>query len=276
MRLAFAAAGPGRPTRLTGRYASHPLAVARPTYGDPALPGLAQVHLLCTGAGVLAADRLRIEVELGPDAAVLLREVGATRIHPVGAPSARPASLHIAFRLGAGATLEWLPDPLIPFAGARFRQTVEVELEPGACWIGGETVVAGRSARGERFAFAELDQSLVVRAVRSGPPLLAEAVHLRPARFPLDGPATLGSHTTWGTLRIVAPGRSAKTLVAELAALDHGSDVCCGTSALAGDAGAVVRVLGATPQMVGAALYRAWDAARQRFLGAPAPPSRRY
>ncbi len=276
VRLAFAADGPGQPTRLTERYACHPLAVQRATYADPALPGQAQVHLLCAGAGILAADDLRLEVDVGPHAAVLLRDVGATRIHPCAAAEGG-AALHVALRLGAAASLEWLPDPLIPFTKARFRQTIEVELDPGACWIGSELVVAGRCARGERLAFTALDQSLVVRAGRGGPALLAEAVRLRPEARRLDGPATLGDHTVWGTLRVVAPGRPAAALVQALRdALGSCADVCGGVSALAGEAGAVARVLGPTPQAASQALRRAWDAARRQCLGAPAPPPRRY
>jgi urease subunit gamma len=55
----------------------------------------------------------------------------------------------VAIRVGAGATAEWLPQESIVFAGAQARMRTEVDLAPGARYIGLETLCFGRRASGE-------------------------------------------------------------------------------------------------------------------------------
>jgi urease accessory protein len=47
-----------------------------------------------------------------------------------------------------------LPDPLVPFAGARYEQTSTYTLAPTASLVTVDILSCGRSARGERWAFA--------------------------------------------------------------------------------------------------------------------------
>ena len=64
--------------------------------------------------------------------------------------------------LGPGAILEWVPEPTIPFRGARFRQSIHVQLAPGATVLLWDAIASGRIARGERWAFARLDNEIVI------------------------------------------------------------------------------------------------------------------
>ena len=274
VRLAFAASGDGGPTRLVERYASHPFAVQRPLYGDPALPGQPQVYLLALGAGVLAGDALRVEIDVGTGASARICAVGATRLHPT--PGGRSRQ-DIRLRLRAGAFLEWLPDPLIPFAGSRFTQSVEVRLDPGAQWIGSDVLVAGREACGERFAFDRLEQQLAVFEHEGAAPAVAEAFILDPARRAPDGPAVMRGFPVLGTLRAATRQVPARLLVEALRAAAAGvSGVLAGATALPTGAGAMVRVLGPAIHPVALALHAAWDAARRLCVGVPAPEPRRY
>ena len=70
-------------------------------------------------------------------------------------------------RVAAGAVLAVLPGPAIPFAGCRYYQRVEVDLEVGASLIWGDLWMAGRYARGqasELFQFAQLRQDFTIPA----------------------------------------------------------------------------------------------------------------
>ncbi len=272
VQLAFAAPRPGGATVLTRRYATHPLAV-RPAPADPGVPGQAHIIILNQGGGVLAGDALRIEVDVGPGATAHIGGVGATRLHPTPGGASRQ---EVALRLGDGARLEWLPDPVIPFAGSVTAQRVEVALGPGALWIGADILAAGRQARGERFAYTSLEQSLQVTEEPSGALLHAEAFRLEPGRRAPDGPGVMAGHAVLGTLRAVTravpPAALAEALRAALAAVP--ADVYAGATALA--AGAVVRVLGPALQPVARALRAAWDAARSLCMGVSAPEARRY
>jgi len=272
--LAFAAPREGGATVLTRRYAAHPLAVQRPVYGDPALPGQPKVHILNQGGGVLAGDALRIEVEVGPGATARIGGVGATRLHPTPGGQSRQG---VALRLGAGARLEWLPDPVIPFAGSATSQAVEVSLGPGALWIGCDILAAGREARGERFAYTSLGQSLQVREQGSDRLLVAEALCVEPSRRAPDGPGVMAGHSVVGTLRVVTRAVPSAAVAAALrGAVESaaGTDVYAGATALA--VGATVRALGPAIQPVARTLHAAWDAVRRLCMGVPAPEPRRY
>jgi urease accessory protein len=67
------------------------------------------------------------------------------------------------FQAGEGATLEYVPDHVIPSPGARLIQSVELDLAPGASAILCDAWAAGRAARGEAWRFDLLDSGTVAR-----------------------------------------------------------------------------------------------------------------
>jgi len=59
--------------------------------------------------------------------------------------------------------LEYLPDPLIPFAGARYRQETEITLERMQGFAGGRRWHLGGGSR-ERFAYEQLHIEMGIQA----------------------------------------------------------------------------------------------------------------
>jgi urease accessory protein len=59
--------------------------------------------------------------------------------------------------------MEWLPRENIVFDGSRIAMRLDVELEPGARYIGWEIVCFGRRASGERWASGALATRTCVR-----------------------------------------------------------------------------------------------------------------
>ena len=55
--------------------------------------------------------------------------------------------------MAGGAILEYVPLPLIPFAGALYAQEIDIRVESGGICLVAEVLAPGRSARGERFAY---------------------------------------------------------------------------------------------------------------------------
>ncbi|HEU4437610.1 MAG TPA: urease accessory protein UreD, partial [Methylomirabilota bacterium] len=108
--------------------------------------GAATLLLLNPTGGVLAGDRLEMEISLGPDSAACLSTPSATRVYRSPGP---PAVQRVAIDLGRGATLEWLPDHLIPSPGARLRQSTGIALGPDATLLYLDAWAVGRAARGE-------------------------------------------------------------------------------------------------------------------------------
>ena len=117
--------------------------------------GAALVHMHNLSGGVLAGDRLSVELDVGPGARAQVTSTGATRLYR-SRPQTAPAEFTTHVRACEGALLEYLPDPLIPFAGSRYRQHTVVNLEQGAGLFWWDTVAPGREARGEVFSYHQL------------------------------------------------------------------------------------------------------------------------
>jgi urease accessory protein len=114
--------------------------------------------MLHTAGGVVGGDRLHTQVKLHPGAQVLLTTAAATKIYG----SEQESQQQIEIQVAENAVLEWLPQETILFDGARYRQNVRVELEPGAIWLGWEMTRLGRSARNEKFLSGEWRSHLEV------------------------------------------------------------------------------------------------------------------
>ena len=123
----------------------------------------ALLYLLNPTAGLLDGDGQLVRLTARARARAVVVGQSATRIHPC--PNGF-ATQQWAISVEAGAALVVLPGPAIPFAGCRYYQRVEVELEDGAGFVWGDVGLAGRYARGaasEQFQFAVLVQDLSVR-----------------------------------------------------------------------------------------------------------------
>ncbi len=123
-----------------------PLKVQRPFYPE----GEAVCHsvILHTAGGMVGGDRLSLDLRLHPGAQALITTSSAGKIYrSQGSTVQQTTQIQVA----AGACLEWFPQETIVFNGAKYDQTLRVELAAGARWLGWEISRFGRSARGEQF-----------------------------------------------------------------------------------------------------------------------------
>jgi len=165
--------------------------------------GAALVHMHNLSGGVLAGDRLSVDLDVGPGARVQVTSTGATRIYRSRSP-AEPAELATHVRAREGAVLEYLPDPLIPYAGSQYRQRTVVNLENGACMFWWDTVAPGREARGEVFSYRHLYLSFELRV--SGIPVAIERGDLDPVARPLQSAARMGPYRYFSSFFICRVG----------------------------------------------------------------------
>jgi urease accessory protein len=100
------------------------------------------LHLVGGAAGPLAGDETRLCIRVGAGAHLRVRSVAATVALP-GAGTA-PSTSQTSVRVGAGAVLDWAPEPLVLAAGSHHRAAVAVTLEPSAVLRWREVVVLGR------------------------------------------------------------------------------------------------------------------------------------
>ncbi|WP_411093677.1 urease accessory protein UreD [Streptomyces sp. 049-1] len=260
-------------TKVVRQYQRAPLHIFRPIYLDPARPDMAFVFLQQQGDGLVQGDRYRMDIDCAPGSAVHVTTQAATKVF--GARDNFATQL-VNLRVGAGAVLEYLPDPIVPFRNSRLYQRTCLTTAPDATVIMGEVLLPGRVAHDEVHAY---DLCWMETEVRSpdGTLLFTDMLRLCPGG-PGDprSPGLLGTYDVVGTLYAVSSHMPPRDLVASLReALTAVPDVLAGVTELPGGCGVVVRVLGHTSRAVQTSIHTAWSHARTSLLGAPVPDLRK-
>ena len=114
-----------------------------------------------------------------------------------------------ALTVGDGGALEFLPPETILFDGARLERESVIELAPDAVFLGGDIVVFGRRARGERFTHGFLREVWEVR--REGRLVWGDALHLDgDIAAIIADPACFDGAAGFATLMLAPLARSAE------------------------------------------------------------------
>lgn len=241
--------------------------------------GAALAHLHNVSGGVLGGDHLEVAVTVDPQARAQVTTPGATRIyrHRPGGPVALQTN---RFTVEAGGLLEYLPDPLIPFAQARYRQVTQIDLADGAGLFWWEVVAPGREAREELFAYDRLELAVDLKARQR--PIALERLKIEPRRQPPASIARFGPYRYGATFYICRVGLPEKTwleleaALRELAQTFTSPEALWAVNALVSD-GLVVRALSCTGQEVSARLLEFWRLAKEKLYGeAIIPPRKLY
>lgn len=139
------------------------------------------------GGGLLGGDEIRIKVECLPGSRLYLGTQSSNKIYKSAGD--RISVQETTGTLHAGALAVVCPDPVVPFAGSRFRQKQTWELHKDSDLVLVDWFQSGREARGEVFAFDAFESE--VRLVRpGGRPLLVERFGCEPRD---RGPAWCGN-----------------------------------------------------------------------------------
>jgi urease accessory protein len=115
--------------------------------------------MLNISGGMVGGDRLDTTIELGPNAHAVLTTASAAKAYRT---EGAVASQHTKITVGAHATLEYLPDHLIPHAGAAVEQKLRIEMTKGSRAIVYDAMAAGRVGRSERWQFRELTSEVAI------------------------------------------------------------------------------------------------------------------
>lgn len=188
----------------------------------------ARVALVPDGALLLAGDRIRIVVTVGPGALLELVEPGGTVAYDMEGGSAR---WDVSATVAAGAALLWHGEPFVVSEGARVRRTTELALAADALVAVREVLVLGR--HGEEAG--ALDQRTVVTD-EAGAPLLVERLDVCAATAGalLGGHRVMASVTAFG----IAAGEPASATVRfDLECGGHLYRACAGSAHEAADEG---------------------------------------
>ncbi|MBM7646502.1 urease accessory protein [Scopulibacillus daqui] len=127
------------------------LKVIKPLYLDDS--GQPSIFVVNPGGGYVDGDTYRMDIRLQENAELLLSNQSATTIYKT------PESCvcqEMEIVLKKGSLLEYVPDPIIAFKDAKFRQDTKIYMEPGATLIYAELISPGWSPDGTPFTYDTL------------------------------------------------------------------------------------------------------------------------
>jgi urease accessory protein len=170
-----------------------------------------------------------------------------------------------------GGLLEYLPDPVIPFAGSRYRQCTRIELATGAGLFWWETIAPGREARKEVFGYKQLQLEAEISA--QGKSLAIERVKIEPQRCSPTSLIQLGSYPYFSSFYICKVGLEAghwlrleEQLSILAQELSRPEDICWGVSTLVRH-GLLVRAVSRRGREIASGLVAFWRAAKLVLYG---------
>jgi urease accessory protein len=206
------------------------------------------------GGGLVAGDETSLTLTLDASTRCFLSTQASTKVYRN--PLARPCGHTLTATLGEGSLLVLAPDPVQSFAGSSYAQRQEFHLQPGAGLVLLDWFCAGRTARGERWAFTRFHSRNEIFV--EGERRLLDSLLLDPAHGPLDGPHRTGRFNCFALLALVGePVRTtASRLLEDVAAqpVSRRASLVCGASPLRD--GAILRVAGEQFEEVGRELRR--------------------
>ncbi|MDA7084999.1 urease accessory protein UreD [Pseudomonas sp. SA3-5] len=250
----------GDSTRPVLRRHQGPLRVQKHLYAEG--QQVCQHIIVHPPGGIAGGDRLDISATVGAGAWAQLTSPGAAKWYR----AAGPAYQTLKLRVEAAATLEWLPQESIVYAGAQAELQTDIELLGDAKLLYWDLVALGRPASGERFDAGHFQSQLNIR--RDGQLLWHERQRIEGDDGLLDSPIGLAGQPVFATLLISGE-------------IDAALLECCRNLATAvrGDLSQlpgllVARCLAAEALQARAWLIDLWRLLRPALLGRPAVPPR--
>ncbi|SFA67349.1 urease accessory protein [Metapseudomonas otitidis] len=225
-------------------------------------PGVCQHIIVHPPGGIAGGDRLDIRARAGEASWVQLTSPGAAKWYRATAPARQDLQLTVE----PGATLEWLPQETILYAGAQADLHSRIDLHGDARLLYWDIVALGRPAAGERFVDGHYQAALDIR--RDGHLLWHERQRVEGGDGLLDSPIGLAGFPVFATL--IATGEIAPELLERCR-----EQPCGGRGDLTQLPGLVLaRCLAPEALQARAWLIELWRLLRPALLGREAKPPR--
>nr|WP_244296866.1 urease accessory protein UreD [Paenarthrobacter nitroguajacolicus] len=251
------------------------LRVLRPHYLD----GSGQVCYVMVnpGGAYLGADLFLIDVEVENNAALLLTTQSATKVYRTPGSFAEQ---RMNIQLGEGSRLELVPDQLIAYREASYRQNSRIRLHPSSSLVMAEVVTPGWSPDGASFKYEEVRlRNEIWIEDGSGAKLLAlDNLLILPPVNDVTGMGFMEGFSHLGSLVVVDP-RVNQGLADELAHVARDFDAYTGVSltmTIAGTCGLVLRSLSNSTEELNTLLGACTGVLRERWYGQAPLNLRKY
>ncbi len=246
----------GRST-LVRREHYGPLVVQKPFY--PEGEDVCHSIIVHPPGGIVAGDRLRINIDVEENAHALITTPGATKWYRSEGELAQQA---VALNVASGAALEWLPQEAIVFNSAKARQSIDVSLGDNSRYLGWDILMLGRTASQEKFVDGIYHQAWHI--TRNGMPLWLERGRIDGGSRLLASAAGLADCSVVATLIAVGNAPNA-ALVEALRAVPVSGEGRVGITALPELIS--VRYLGHRVEAAKSFLQSMWRELRPHYFG---------
>lgn len=229
------------------------------------------------GGAYLGADLFLIDVEVEAGADLLLTTQSATKVYRTPGSFAEQ---RMSIRLGDGARLELVPDQLIAYREASYRQNSRISLHPSSSLVMAEVITPGWSPDGESFKYEELRlrNEITIETDDERKLLVLDNLLIRPPLGDVTGMGFMEGFSHLGSL-IVVDRRVDQDLADELHELTRDFDAYTGVSltiSVGGTTGLVLRSLSNSTQELNNLLGACTGLLRGRWYGQEPLNLRKY
>lgn len=256
--LRLAAARKKEKTIFKETYAEGAFKITRPVYLTSS--GEAYGYVMNPGGGYVDGDFYKISIVLEEGAEVLLTTQSSTKIYKT---RTRPAIQEMDIHLKKGSLLEYLPDPVIAYQHACFKQNMIVQMDKGATLVCSDIFTPGWAPDGTLFRYDLLQSKMEVYFEQQL--VLFDHIKLEPDED-MTGIGYLEGYTHFGTM-IIIDERVNKAFLEELHVLFKPlTEVRIGISMLAIQ-GFALRVLANSTQAIEHIQSVTHELIRKKILG---------
>ena len=267
--LHFATDESGR-THIAKQFAPYPFHVCRPFYvtGDPR--GMATVYVQSCAGGIFEHDRLGLTLQTQRGSQAHVTTSASTIVHSMPLGGARQTVSLVA---ASNSVIEYLPEPMILFAGSRIESTVNIVMGDSARVILSDAFLM-HDPRDQGEAFDWLHSEIVVRDV-DDKVLVRDRIRIDGKSMLMNRPGVTGRFAAQASFMCLQRGLADAMLASIRAALDAIGDIYAGVSLLPSGVGIFARILAADGIALRAAQLCLWSHARKCLTGSLPTPRRK-
>ncbi|XOK60939.1 urease accessory protein UreD [Paenibacillus elgii] len=247
-------------TIATDLYYENAFKLTRPLYPDES--GQPHYYILNPGGGYVDGDRYKLDIELAEDARLLLTTQSSTKVYKTR--NTAPVQ-DMEIRMKKGSFLEYVPDPLIAYRHAQYKQKTTIRMERGSTLIFSDIVTPGWSPDGALFSYDRL--RLKTEIYVDGDLAVYDQVRLAPSEQDLTGIGLLEGYTHFGSLIVVGEQMTSDFPDQLYEAMDAGTAPCRVGLSMLPVPGFSVRVLASSTQDIERLFAACQRLVREQWLG---------
>lgn len=184
----------------TRQYHQGALKIIRPHYLDDS--GQVYYTIANPGGGYVGGDAYRIGVEVEPKASILLTDQSASKVYRTPGDY---VVQNMEFTLHGNGVMEYIPDQLILYRDADYRQEITVRMDEESSLFMADIVTPGWSPGGEMFLYKQAH--LRTQVFMGDTPVLIDNIRIEPTNetFAQMKSSFLGAHTHFSTAICIDP-----------------------------------------------------------------------